>query len=109
VPRFTVNYGPLRTYPPYAGVCYTVGPEERFTELLTALEACRVFESLPPRGYPFSPHMTVAQFITLEQTTELIGNLVGNVPEGVFECAEVTYAVPDEAFHFTAWASFPLG
>jgi hypothetical protein len=45
--------------------------------------------------------MTVAQFITVEQTKRLMIELQGAVPEGVFQCAAVSHCVPDVDFRFT--------
>jgi hypothetical protein len=46
--------------------------------------------------------MTIAEFISVERTEALMGELAGVAPAGVFTCRRVAYAVPDANFHFTA-------
>jgi hypothetical protein len=53
--------------------------------------------------------MTIAEFITLEESTGLVRDLAGGGLGGRFWCTEVVYAVPDATFHFTERASWPLG
>jgi hypothetical protein len=53
--------------------------------------------------------MTIAEFITMEQSVVLLGDLAGERLEGRFWCSEVVYAVPDAAFHFTERSAWPLG
>ncbi len=53
--------------------------------------------------------MTVAEFITLDETHELVAQLGETVPGGTFLCDRVTYAVPDASFHFEPVLEVPLG
>lgn len=55
------------------------------------------------------PHVTVAEFITLDETHELVLQLADAVPGGTFLCDRVTYAVPDASFHFEPVLEVPLG
>jgi hypothetical protein len=52
--------------------------------------------------------MTIAEFILLERTEELMDELQGLTPEGDFLCDNVSYAVPDESFHLTERAKLEL-
>ena len=40
---FEVNYGPLRSFPPYPGVSYAIGPEEHFSALRTVIHSTSPF------------------------------------------------------------------
>ena len=53
--------------------------------------------------------MTVAEFISLEETRELLTRLGNTVPGGSFLCDRVVYAVPDSSFHFEPVLEIPLG
>ncbi len=57
----------------------------------------------------FIPHMTIAEFISVERTAELLQELRGTVPEGTFPCYSVEYAVPNRDFHFERVLTIPLG
>lgn len=100
IDAFDVQYGPLRGFPPHPGVCYAVRPEERIRQLRSVLHLTSAFAGVPLRREHVAPHLTVAEFISLERTEELLHELAGKVPEGSFRCDRIEYAVPDEHFWF---------
>jgi hypothetical protein len=65
------------------------------------LETASVFIGAPERKYPFSAHMTITEFIAVEQTLSLMDELQTMAPVGSFICGSVAYAVPDSDFHFS--------
>jgi len=85
-----------------------IEPQDELDSLLAALETASVFEGALARRYPFSAHMTIAEFISVERTKELMYELQGLTPEGDFLCDSVSYAVPDGNFHFTERAKLEL-
>ncbi|MGH9277820.1 MAG: 2'-5' RNA ligase family protein [Acidimicrobiales bacterium] len=107
MPRFNVRYGPLRSFPPHPGVVYAIGPEAEFDELRRAVHATSVFDHARRRE-PIAPHMTIAEFISLERTQDLLDELQDHVAYGDFVCDHVTYAVPDDDFRFRPVLSLPL-
>lgn len=109
VPPFEVTWGPPYQYPGIAGVVLQIEPTETPHELVRTLERCSCFDDAPPRRYPFSPHMTLAEFITVEQSVAILGELSAERLEGRFWCSEVVYAVPDASFHFSERVAWPLG
>jgi 2'-5' RNA ligase len=98
---FEVNYGPPTSYPGIPGVVLKIEPKSQFELLVEILESVDSFQGAKPRHHPFSPHMTIAEFITLERTAELINELTPLRLEGAFVCDTIAYAVPDSTFHFT--------
>jgi len=98
---FTIKYGPLINFLPNPGVCLAIEPLAEMDNLRAALEKAAAFRGAPPRKYPFLPHMTIAEFITEEETKELMVKLEKVAPVGSFFCTRVFYAVPDKYFHFT--------
>jgi hypothetical protein len=98
---FSVHYGPLSSYLPAPGVVLAIEPKDIFGSLVTKLESASVFENAAPRPYPFSPHLTISEFIDVDRTNELMVELQGKTPEGDFLCDSLSYAVPDENFRFT--------
>ncbi len=105
---FTIQYGPLSNYLPAPGVVLAIEPKNKLDNLVTTLESASIFENAPPRPYPFSPHMTISEFIDVVRTSELMIELQGKTPEGEFLCNYVSYAVPDENFHLTERAKLDL-
>jgi hypothetical protein len=54
--------------------------------------------------------MTIAEFISVEMTQQLVGDLAGErSPAGSFLCDYVSYVVPDEEFRFIEWRVLKLG
>jgi hypothetical protein len=53
--------------------------------------------------------MTIAEFISVQRTDELLHELSGHVPEGTFRCDSIEYAVPNERFYFERVLTIPLG
>lgn len=106
---FTIKYGLPTSYPGVPGVVLAIEPFEIFDHVVKSLEACDIFAEAKPRHHPFSPHMTIAEFITLERTEELVKELSPANLVGSFECTALSYAVPDRNFHFTERKFLPLG
>jgi 2'-5' RNA ligase len=100
IPPISVHYGPLMNYLPHPGVCLAIEPQEELDRLRIALEAASAFTGAPPRRHPFSAHMTIAEFISVDETETLMASLQEKAPQGTFLCKGVSYAVPDSDFHF---------
>ncbi|UCH34263.1 MAG: 2'-5' RNA ligase family protein [Armatimonadota bacterium] len=97
---FTIDYGPLMNYLPHPGVCLAIEPQAELDSLRAALETASAFAGAPPRRYPFSAHMTIAEFISADETKALMVELKDVAPQGSFSCTCVSYAVPDGNFRF---------
>ena len=106
---FSIRYGPLRNYLPHPGVCLSIEPQDELNRLRVALEAASCFVGAPPRPHPFSAHMTIAEFLSVEQTKALMDELRDVAPNGMFTCDGLSYAVPDRNFHFTERKRLELG
>ncbi len=52
--------------------------------------------------------MTIAEFISVERTNELLQELSGKVPEGTFRCDSIEYAIPNDKFYFERVLTIPL-
>lgn len=104
---FVIHYGPLLNLDPT--VCLAIEPQAELDKLRIALETAAAFAGAPARRYPFLPHMTIAEFITVEQSAQLMLALEDVAPSGSFPCTGVAYAVPEANFHFTERRWLQLG
>ncbi len=109
VDPFIVRYGPVRSFPPYPGVAYAISPEDPFRALRSAIHEASAFRGIAPRRESVAPHMTIAEFISLDRTEELVDQLGLTAPVGEFACDRVEYAVPDDDFRFQRQLALPLG
>ncbi len=96
-----IRYGPLMNYLPHPGVCLAIKPQAELDALRAALEGASAFAGATTRRYPFSAHMTIAEFISVDETETLMVELASQAPQGSFLCRGVVYAVPDADFYFT--------
>ncbi len=106
---FTVAYGPPVAYPAVPGVVLRVEPAAEFIRLVERFEGCTAFAASRSRPYAFSPHMTLAEFITQERTEDILAELSPSEWSGTFRCGGVSYAVPDSAFCFTERLAWQFG
>lgn len=106
---FEIRYGPLKDNLPKAGVCLAIEPFDHLDYLRAALEGSSAFDGARPRESGFAPRMTIAAFVTVGRTTELMTKLADVVPTGAFRCDRVSYAVPDGSFHFAERKALLLG
>jgi hypothetical protein len=53
--------------------------------------------------------MTIAEFITVERTNELLKELSGKVHGSTFLCSAIEYAIPNHDFYFERVLRLPLG
>jgi 2'-5' RNA ligase len=97
---FEMHYGPLRFFPPYPGVVYAITPEDMFMKLRSRIHATSLFQDQQLMREHIAPHMTIAEFITIERTHELLEEMSGKAPQGAFLCSAIEYAVPNHDFYF---------
>jgi 2'-5' RNA ligase len=96
---FEIRYGPLANSLPHPGVVLSVEPQDKLDKLRALIEASAVFQGAAPRPYPLWAHMTIAEFITIDRTLELMTEL-RDAPSGSFHCDRLHYLAPDSHFRF---------
>ena len=106
---FAIQYGPLVVKPAHRGVILEIGPQDTLEALLKTVEATCLFEGALKRKYPYRAHMTITEFVTWEQTYQIIEELKDLPLSGEFMLNYLSYIVPDDAFRFTERAKIPLG
>jgi 2'-5' RNA ligase len=107
---FAIRYGPLVPFLPKPGAVLDIEPKDELDRLRRTVETCEIFAGAGPRPYPFWPHMTIAEFVSVDATKELVRQIGGDrAPAGSFVCDHLSYLVPDESFHFTERRVVKLG
>lgn len=109
IPPFMISYGDIHATVPHPGVVYGIEPMDKFMSLREAIHGTSLFENSPLTRRDVPPHMTIAEFISLEESLALEGVLKGQVDEGEWLCEEIEYAVPDEHLRFHRVLKLPLG
>jgi len=108
VQPFTLYFDNLYASPDYSGVIYPISPREPIDALKAALHTASVFagETYYRRSIP--PHMTIAEFISIEDGLKLCSQLKDTAPRGSFLCDRLEFIVPDNDFHFQKKLTFFL-
>jgi hypothetical protein len=106
---FTVTYCDVHPAVPHPGVVYRIEPAATIMALPQAIHATSLFADAPLSHEHVPPHMTIAEFITLDESIVLAGSLAGEVEEGEWPCDAIGYAVPDNYMRFQRALTMPLG
>jgi 2'-5' RNA ligase len=106
---FEIHFGPLRSFLPHPGIAYAISPEDKFRELRSANHSTSPFKNSPRKREHIAPHMTIAEFIDVEETEKLMRELSGKIPEGSFLCDAIEYAVPTKEFYFERILTLTMG
>jgi hypothetical protein len=88
---------------------YSIEPAEPVNALRNLLRASLLFANADLHRVDVPAHMTIAEFITVEESVELQAALDGHVREGSWLCADIVYAVPDDTFTFRPVITVSLG
>ncbi len=94
--------------PDYAGVSYPVHPQAAIDELKRAIHRASVFANGGHERDNIPAHITVAEFISIEESLDLARELEATSSRTEFTCDRLTLVVPDEQFRFHRTADFPF-
>ena len=106
---FTLHYDKPHASSERGGVAYPIGPREPFEALRAALHTAPVFVGEPYYTRKVPPHLTIAEFISVEDSLKLCAELQSCAPSGSFLCDRLEFIVPDVDFRFQKVKTFFLG
>lgn len=106
---FQLHYDAPQATTEYAGVYYPIRPQEPIDALKQALHRSSAFGGDTHERRNIPAHMTIAEFVSIEDSLKLCDTIRGTAPVGSFRCDKLSYVVPDERFCFREAKSFPLG
>ncbi len=109
VEPFEVHYNRPAASARRPGVAYPVSPQERFDELKRVIHQASVFEGFAYNRRDIPAHMTIAEFLTIEDSLRICADLIDRAPRGSFWCDRLEHVVPDAAFRFQRRGTFLLG
>lgn len=106
---FEVRYDSPTASPQRPGVTCPVSPQDRFDEVKRVVHQASVFEGVAYSRRKIPAHMTIAEFVTVEESQMIVGNLARTPLRGTFRCDRLAYVVPDATFRFHHCSTFVLG
>lgn len=109
VKPFKLHFDKPRASTEHAGVAYPILPQQPIDNLKCLLHTASIFagEVYQRRGIP--AHMTIAEFISIEEGLRICDKLQSSAPRGSFLCDRLEFMVPDENFRFQKKDTFFLG
>ena len=106
---FTLYYEKPHILAERAGVSCAVTPQEPIDHLNKALHTAAVFAGQVYQRRHIPAHITIAEFISIEDSLKIRAQLQATLPSGSFLCDKLSFIVPDEDFKFQRKGVFPLG
>lgn len=106
---FEAHYGKPTASAQRPGVACPISPQERFDDLKRVLHQASVFEGIAYGRRDIPAHMTIAEFVTIEDSLRICADLVDTAPRGSFWCDRLEHMVPDASFRFHRRGTFFLG
>jgi len=84
----------------HAGVAYPITPREPIDALKRALHRAAVFAGQVYKRRDIPAHMTIAEFVTIEESWRIVEEIRDIAPSGSFLCDRLEFIVPDSRFQF---------
>ena len=108
VQPFTLYYDKPHASTRHPGVSYPIRPQEPIDNLKQILHGTSAFSGEAYHRRNIAPHMTIAEFISIDESLELCARLQNSAPSGSFLCDKLELVVPDESFRFKKRGTFFL-
>ncbi len=92
-----------------AGVAYPITPQEPIDDLKAKLHQAAVFDGQVYRRRDIPAHMTIAEFVTIEESWRIVEEIQNIAPSGSFLCDRMEFIVPDINMRFQRVKTYTLG
>ena len=106
---FTLHFDKPHASPNRKGVAYPITPQAPIDHLKERLHTASVFAGKVYQRRTIPAHMTIAEFISIQDGLTLCAQLQDSGPSGSFLCDRLQFIIPDQDFHFQRVDTFFLG
>jgi len=93
----------------HAGVAYPIMPQEPIDNLKQKLHQATIFEGKVYGRRDIPAHMTIAEFVTIEESWRIWEDIKDIAPSGSFLCDQLELIVPDINMQFQKVKTYALG
>lgn len=108
VEPFTLHFDGPHASRERGGVAYRVQPREAIDALRAALHQASVFTRPAYWTRTIPPHMTIAEFVTIEESWRIMEEIKDTAPGGSFLCDRLEFIVPDIDMRFHRVKTYAL-
>ena len=106
---FTLNYGKPEASRDHPGVACPITPQAPIDELKHKLHQAAIFEGRVYGRRDIPAHMTIAEFVTIEDSWRICDEIQELVSPGSFLCNQMVFIVPDIDMRFQQVKTYSLG
>jgi hypothetical protein len=106
---FTLNYGRPEASRNHPGVACPITPQAPIDELKQKLHQAAIFEGKVYNRRQIPAHMTIAEFVSLEDSWRICDEVQNLVSPGSFLCDQLEFIVPDINMRFYRVKTYSLG
>ncbi len=106
---FTLNYGKPEASRNHPGVACPITPQAPIDELKQKLHQAAIFEGKVYQRRHIPAHMTIAEFVTIEDSWRICDEVQELVSPGSFLCDQLEFIVPDINMRFYRVKTYSLG
>jgi len=106
---FELHYDKPQASTKRAGVVYPITPQKPIDTLKEALHKVKIFGNGVSERRHIPAHMTIAEFVSIEEGLRICAELQDSAPSGSFRCDRLELMIPDEQFCFQRQETFYLG
>jgi hypothetical protein len=105
---FTLHYDKPLASRQHAGVAYSITPQAPIDEIKRALHQAAIFDGKVYGRRDIPAHMTIAEFVTLEESWQICEEIRDVAPSGSFLCDRLAFMVPDAQMRFRRVKTYAL-
>jgi hypothetical protein len=105
---FTLHYDKPLASRHHAGVAYPITPQAPIDEIKRVLHQAAIFDGKVYGRRDIPAHMTIAEFVTIEESWQICQEIRDVAPSGSFLCDRLTFMVPDAQMRFRRVKTYPL-
>lgn len=109
VQPFTVYFDGPHASRERGGVAYSIRPREAIEALRATLHRASIFTRPPYWTRTIPPHMTIAEFVSIEESWRIMEEIRETAPRGSFLCDRLEFIVPDIQMQFQRVKTYRLG
>lgn len=109
VEPFTLHFERAQASGERGGVVCPIRPAEPIHALRSILHQASVFTRAPYWTRTIRPHMTIAEFVSIEESRQILVEIEDTAPRGSFVCDRLEFILPDTDMRFRRVKSYPLG
>lgn len=109
VKPFELSFGKPQASPNRPGVAYPILSQGPIDALKNSIHQLAIFGATAYQRRHIPAHMTIAEFITIEEGLKIAEELHDVAPSGSFLCNRLELMIPDEQFRFQRVETFYFG